>query len=709
MTIDTEACPTQQELTAFARLELGEDAADRIAAHLSECSRCEATVGEFSQPDELLAPLVRHSNDVSELLSEPSFQKAEDLLKNIDLSSHRGGTGDTADNPPESIGPYRLLELIGRGGMGNVYRALHTELDKIVAVKLLPEGAAGAAAESRFQRESKAVGKLSHPNIVTAFDAGEFDSRRFLAMEYVDGINLSQLVKRFGPLRMPDVCELIRQAATGLEYVHQQGMVHRDVKPSNLMLTCEGTVKLLDLGLALAGTVSAPADGNPADDEVLGTFAYMAPEQFLDSATVDRGADVYGLGATLAVLLSGKLPRFDAPRNESGREIDSLEQWAVTTLRDTRSDVPETLLHVLQRMTAAVPAQRIPTCAEAADKLRPFARDSDLRRLASLFLPDDSGGRRREFGRAAHKDKFATRRPVWRTPIALVIYAGLGIAAAFFAVQSIADRGQESVEEPEGGRQPIESRLPAGRFVSTEGSVGFRTQRAAAEWVLKRGGFVKPHGHPKVRRPAQLPAGDFLVQAVEFYGLRDIADSDLAVIVPLLHLQELNLARTSVSNAALKEIGRKPTLLYLHLNFTKVDDSGLKHLASLKELKLLSLKHTGVSDAGVPDIARLTEVDYLDISETRVGNTGLAALKPLNKLRTLKLAATKITDAGIPHLTAFPKLRRLDLAGTQITDRSVAVLGECKTLIELRLTDTRLTAAGLQQLAKLLPKCRIAF
>ena len=154
----------------------------------------------------------------------------------------------------------------------------------------------------------KALGRLDHPSIVRAMDADDEDGTHYLVMEYVDGIDLSEVVRRCGPLRVPEACELIRQAASGLQYIHEHGCVHRDIKPSNLMLTPAGQVKVLDLGLALLLS-EQPAGGElTGSGQAMGTADYMAPEQILDSHGVDIRADIYSLGCTLYKLLVGRAP-----------------------------------------------------------------------------------------------------------------------------------------------------------------------------------------------------------------------------------------------------------------------------------------------------------------------------------------------------------------------------------------------------------------
>lgn len=219
----------------------------------------------------------------------------------------------TALAPGTNLGNYTLLEKIGAGAMGMVFKAEHRRMKRVVAVKVLsPSLLENPAAVKRFYREVEVVARLSHPNIVTAFDADEHEGFHFLVMEYVEGIDLDRHVKRHGRLTPEQGANYVVQAARGLEHAHQQRIVHRDVKPANLLLDSAGTLKILDLGLArLRAEINAP----PALDEasaitmmgsVMGTVDFMSPEQSLDSRNADESSDVYSLGCTLWYLLTGK-------------------------------------------------------------------------------------------------------------------------------------------------------------------------------------------------------------------------------------------------------------------------------------------------------------------------------------------------------------------------------------------------------------------
>ncbi len=282
-----------------------------------------------------------------------------------------------------SFGQYRLLEKLGEGGMGVVYKAIHLRLEKQVAIKIVaPERTANPEAVARFEREMKAVGRLHHPNIVNAFDAGEFKGSHYLVMELIDGVDLAGLLQAHAPLAVPDACELVRQAALGLQHAHEHGMVHRDIKPSNLMLTgvrrrgaVTGVVKVLDLGLALLDEwrVGRTPSALTSTGRMMGSIEYMAPEQAVDTHRVDIRADVYSLGATLYALLTGTTP-FDKTQHDSAiQRLSSLVHEPRPSLRSHAANVPEELASLVDRMLAQDPADRPATPELVANALEPFA------------------------------------------------------------------------------------------------------------------------------------------------------------------------------------------------------------------------------------------------------------------------------------------------------------------------------------------------
>src|ERR1043165_2984619 len=199
------------------------------------------------------------------------------------------------------LGAYILLERLGEGGMGQVFKARHRNLGRISAIKLIrKERLDNANAVKRFQREVRSAAALSHPNIVLAYDADEIAGTHLMVMEYIDGaVDLAKLVKKNGPLPVERACEYIRQAAWGLQHAYEKGMVHRDIKPANLLLAGGSVVKVLDMGLARLDQPSANDDEKSSDmtqeGAVMGTPDYIAPEQALDTNTVDIRGDLSSL------------------------------------------------------------------------------------------------------------------------------------------------------------------------------------------------------------------------------------------------------------------------------------------------------------------------------------------------------------------------------------------------------------------------------
>ena len=284
--------------------------------------------------------------------------------------------GPVEATPFGQLGNYQLLDQIGKGGMGAVFRAMHTKLKRIVALKVLPEEKLqDRMAVERFYREMEAIGRLEHPHLVRATDAGSADQRHYLVMECLEGQDLQAIVSRVGPLPMPEACEVVRQAALGLAYVDANGLVHRDIKPSNLFLTRQGQIKVLDLGLALITAGPRDASTLTGDHQTMGTLDYMAPEQWTNCHQVDARADIYSLGCTLYKLLTGVTPwkrAWATGIQPSETPIDP---------RERRPDLPEELAALILRMLTYDRTQRISSCTDVATALASFAKDADLLRL----------------------------------------------------------------------------------------------------------------------------------------------------------------------------------------------------------------------------------------------------------------------------------------------------------------------------------------
>ena len=340
--------------------------------------------------ENLVASGLMSSDDVSSFVENLTDEKsksdakalATQLVRAKQLTKYQAATVFQGKTKGLVFGEYKVLDRIGAGGMGVVLKAEHRRMKRVVAVKVLPTQAMkDDSTVRRFYQEVEAAARLTHPNIVTAYDAGEQDGMHFLVMEFVDGPDLASLLEKSGPLPIPLAVNYVLQTARGLEYAHQHGVVHRDIKPANLLLGKDGVIKILDMGLArmqeevtgteVTGTeVTADLDRLTHSGQVMGTCDYMAPEQAEDTRSADERSDVYSLGCTMYRLLTG-MPMYKA--DSVVKAIIAHREAEVPSLMSKRSDVPLELAAVFQRMVAKRAEDRQQSMTDVISELAPFA------------------------------------------------------------------------------------------------------------------------------------------------------------------------------------------------------------------------------------------------------------------------------------------------------------------------------------------------
>ena len=269
-----------------------------------------------------------------------------------------------------TIGKYKILERLGSGGFAQVYLCEHMLMRRRVAVKVLPVAKTkGSSALERFYREARALEKLDHPNIVHFYDLDQDGDLHFIVLEYVDGNNLQEIVKISGALSVERACNYVAQASLALEHASENGMVHRDIKPGNILVDRAGVVKLLDLGLALRHEGENSQLTKIHDDGTLGTADYISPEQVMDSHDVDIRTDIYSLGATFYFLLTGR-PPFDGL--QVADKLMAHQKKQPRPITDFRGDVPAGVVAIVSKMMAKSADQRYAAPADVADALEPF-------------------------------------------------------------------------------------------------------------------------------------------------------------------------------------------------------------------------------------------------------------------------------------------------------------------------------------------------
>ena len=368
--------PTDETLRSFALGKLTDLSSESINEHLMECNDCRKRVAEMSSDS-----FLQRVRDAQKPAGKSTSGQSQAGGTRTDEATDTWTSSSGDSLPPEltALPGYEIKRKLGQGGMGVVYLAHNRMMGRDEVLKVMGQHHMGyPGALERFLREIRSVAKLQHPNIVTAYHAAQIGQSLLFAMEYVDGHDLSELVKNKGPMPVAHACLFTYQAALGLQHAHEEGLIHRDLKPNNLILYRKGdkaTVKILDFGLAKAAREGLEAELSSAGPSLtgpgaaLGTPAYMAPEQITDAATVDIRADIYSLGGTLYFLLTGRPPFLAKTQYE-------LFQAHISRIPDplnlVRPDVPQQLAALVAKMLAKDPAERFQTPGEVAQALKPF-------------------------------------------------------------------------------------------------------------------------------------------------------------------------------------------------------------------------------------------------------------------------------------------------------------------------------------------------
>lgn len=627
-----EAVDRERMLAALAARDGGESVGALAASD-------EATLVELKAELDTIAAELREP-PADEFSEESDCRRAVELVESVGRSEERSSGAAWESLPaddhatPTRIGPYDVTAKLGEGGMGAVYKAVHPRLKRTVAIKVLPARRIKSAASiARFEREMEAIGSLNHPNIVAAHDAGEDAGMHYLVMEYVDGLDLAALVRRVGPLAPADACEIVRQAAQGLAAAAVRGIVHRDVKPSNLMLaeTSVGAslsmVKILDFGLARLSPLQADEGEFTVSGLILGTLKYLAPEQCSGSHAVDVRTDIYALGATLYKLLCGSSPFAEERFNSPLALLAALGGEEPPRLESRQPDVPPPLADIVHRMMAKQPADRFASPEEVAAALEPWAVGADLTALLHRARAADA--------------------PAAKSPIPGRLAAPVSLP-----------RGAEPKSAPGrailGGLALVAALGAAFLLFREDADPALARNRSAAEWLalhnarlvlaLEDGGFAD------VTAAAPLPDGNFQLNLVDLNQDKLIRDQDMGRFHGLAELQALNVSHTNIGDEGVRRMAELPRLQHLFLAGARVTDAGVAHLVQFQTLTTLFLARTAITDASLAHAAKLPALGELSLVDCRVTDEGLAALESLPNLRVLYLQGTQVTAAGVGRL-----------------------------------------------------------
>lgn len=266
-----------------------------------------------------------------------------------------------------TLGPYLITDWIGQGGMGQVFKAVHRVMGRVCAVKVLPLEKSTPQSRDSFQREIRLQAELDHPSVVRAYDAGVDGSVHYLVTEYVPGTDLRRLVRGGGPLSQSEAASIIAQVARGLQYAHDIGLVHRDIKPGNILVTTDGVAKLSDIGLA-AWTTSM--DSDPRAGKIVGTADYLSPEQIQNPLGVGASSDIYSLGCSVYYAVTGKVPFPGGDARSKCKRHCEQTPWHP---RKFTPELSEDFVDTIADMMEKDPARRLGSATEVAERMEPFA------------------------------------------------------------------------------------------------------------------------------------------------------------------------------------------------------------------------------------------------------------------------------------------------------------------------------------------------
>ncbi|MBL8825542.1 MAG: protein kinase [Planctomycetaceae bacterium] len=618
------------------------------------------------------------------------------------------------------MGDYVVLDRIGAGGMGQVFRARHRRMDRIVALKVISSKAlAKPDVVQRFQREVKAAARLIHPHIVTAFDAGEQNGVPYLVMELVEGPDLATVLKKQGLLPVGKTLELVQQAARGLAFAHAKGVVHRDVKPGNLLVGRDG-VKILDMGLARFDDVNASAEQRAAaeltqDGDVMGTIDYMAPEQVVNTRNADAKSDVYSLGCTLFRLLTGKQLFTGQTLMEC---IMAHREQSAPAASTHRPEIPPAVDQLIQRMVAKRPEER-PTMTEvvtAIDQLRlgmpvvltpaagaaplPVAAPQPTMTAQPVAIPQASAiptAVSNPFESAIPLTKSNAGKPPKRGSNLKWIAAAAGfLLVAFGVVVVIRDKDGNKLAEvnvPEGGAVTIESN-PETKSPPVEKAPAESSPSPAPAQPAPMP--VQPMPVPTVSTAtSSIPnAGDSSTTVADverratLWAQAKGAKIELWVGDEVVHLY----SRTPPTNAfQVRSLDFAESLDPNKEGRRTITDDMLQNLVGLERIVKLRLPYTRMTDQGLAVLGSLKTLETLDLTESAITDAGLAKLHNLKLLKSLNLSATQVTTAGVAQLRAAIPLCKITpdaLGGTTPAASPMPNVSVPPTVIPAQLIET---------------------
>ncbi len=605
--------------------------------------------------------------------------------------------------PIELAGRYEIIEEIGKGGMGVVYKARQPSLQKLYAIKMLHSVHVNETI-LRFEREARAISKLDHVNLITSHDFGvTVDGRPYMVMDFIEGTSLAHLIKEQGKLSLSLALDICVQIAKGMAYAHAQGVLHRDLKPGNIMLVLQPDgsrlVKIIDFGIAKI-LVADEVSNLTQTGDVFGSPYYMSPEQAVGRG-IDERSDIYSLGCLFYEMLTGVLPFRGASAFET---LYMHMHEPVPTLKKNslKQQFPVPVERLVAKMLAKEQVARWQSMTELESEL------NSLQKVVNS--PFQSLLQHVQFDRQS-KFKF---NAWYGTAIGAMLVMSVVGAISFWPspqpevhdkpeITASEDLREQRLDDPNELAKPVI--LNSGTAISLE-SLELNDQ--ALKWFQKRNDVEKINLNGTgvtssgIKYLSHLPLKSLTLNQT---GVSDLA---LPTIAKIGTLERLELNTTMVTSAGLKSLIKLPNLKEIRLQDNNLEDSALESLTKFPKLVNLSLsKNPNLTDKAIGTLSKLTNLNVLRLSGIHVGDKGIKDFGRLRNLKTLDLTSTDVTDASMAMISRLP-LRQLYLSNTSVTDEGVLLLKKCVHLDRLSVNSCpNVSAAAVRELRQNLAHCKV--
>jgi serine/threonine protein kinase len=605
--------------------------------------------------------------------------------------------------PGQAIGGrYQVISILGKGGMGLVYRVNQIFLNKEFALKTIEKHLMSEIVIRRFQQEARTAFALDHPNIITVNDFGVLDdSTPFLVMELIKGETLGERLKRTGCLTVEEAIPIFVQVCFGLAYAHEHGIVHRDIKPNNIMLLdglpsgAEGSVKIVDFGIAKfteheGGEIQALT----RTGEIFGSPLYMSPEQ-CSGARVDHRADVYSLGCVFYEALTGAPP---CVGENALATMMKHQSEPVITLRQGSlgADFPQAIEDIVATMLAKSPDNRYQNLGNVAHDLGALRRGDSISAAAK-------SSRATVQAKATTISMSSTKFYALLLGIA-VLSAAVGWISSYMFHRSSREQPKT---EPSSQKESVTTPSPA---MSQEPSSEMDQPVMSME-ELKKALAHPTRGNQFEVKYKKLPDEAFeLIAATPWiHDLSliscDISNNSLGRLAKL-HLFSISLYGSTFNDIGAEQLLKCQELVNVYALTTNLSDDGVTKLATIKGLKNLAIAGPGITDKSLIQVAKAKELIFLDLRNTKqITDQGLSALERTH-LCILNLQSTPIGDAGMVHIAKIPTLKTVILTKTKVTIDGIKELCKNKSM-EVQVDDCPNLGPGqLRQLRSLFPAIR---